>query len=257
MKKSFLVAIAAATLGLASCVTPKDVNYLQDMTHNTQIDLSTAFEARISPNDELNIIVSGSDETLSRVFNIRKNIDSYQNNSNQNGDYLVDVNGNIQFPILGEIHVAGMTRVQLQDTITLCLQSQGLLSDPFVLVRFANFKIYFLGAEGGKVIRVTNERCTFLEALAMSGDLSVYSNRAKVGVVREVNGKMVMRYLDPRSSAVFNDPFFMLQQNDIIITQCYNIDTPRQEASRLINWISVVTTSLTLITTLILLFKKN
>ena len=64
-----------------------------------------------------------------------------------------------------------------------------------------------------------NERCTFLEALALSGDLNVYTNRSKIAVMREVDGKMVMRYLDPRSSKVFSDPFYMLQHNDFIITR--------------------------------------
>ena len=95
----------------------------------------------------------------------------------------------------------------------------GYISDPFVLVRFRNFKVFFLGANGGKAISVPNERCTFLEALALSGDMNIYTNRDKIMVMREVDGKMVSRYLDPRSSKVFDDPFFMLQQNDFIITQ--------------------------------------
>ena len=87
------------------------------------------------------------------------------------------------------------------------------------MVRFLDFKIFFLGANGGKAINITNERCTFLEALALSGDLNMYTNRKKIAVMREIDGKMVTRYLDPRSSKVFNDPFFMLQQNDFIITR--------------------------------------
>jgi len=125
------------------------------------------------------------------------------------------------------------------------------------MARFANFKIFFLGAEGGKVITISNERCTFLEALALSGDLSLYTSRDKIAVMREVDGKMVMRYLDPRSSSVFQDPFFMLQQNDFIITQKYNKSTPRTEASRLVSWMSVGLSILTFTTTIIALFKKQ
>ena len=76
-----------------------------------------------------------------------------------------------------------------------------------------------MGSNGGKAITVPNERCTFLEALALSGDLNIFTNRSKIAVMREVDGKMVMRYLDPRSSKVFDDPFFMLQQNDFVITR--------------------------------------
>ena len=90
------------------------------------------------------------------------------------------------------------------------------------MVRFQTFKIFFLGADGGKAISITNERCTFLEALALSGDLNLFTNRDKIAVMREIDGRMVTRYLDPRSSKVFNDPFFMLQQNDFIITRNRN-----------------------------------
>jgi polysaccharide export outer membrane protein len=95
----------------------------------------------------------------------------------------------------------------------------GYISDPFVMVRFRDYKIFFLGSNGGKAITIPNERCTFLEALALSGDLNQYTNRRKIAVMREVNGRMVMRYLDPRSSKIFQDPYYMLQQNDFIITQ--------------------------------------
>ena len=122
-------------------------------------------------------------------------------------------------PVLGTIHAAGLTRLQLQERIKNLLVSGGYISDPYVMVRFRDFKIFFLGSNGGKAITVPNERCTFLEALAMSGDLNVYTNRNKIAVMREVNGRMVMRYLDPRSSRVFQDPYFMLQQNDFIITR--------------------------------------
>ena len=87
------------------------------------------------------------------------------------------------------------------------------------MVRFRDFKVFFIGSNGGKAITIPNERCTFLEALALSGDINVYTNRDKIMVMREVDGKMMTRYLDPRSSKVFSDPFFMMQQNDFIITQ--------------------------------------
>ena len=120
---------------------------------------------------------------------------------------------------MGTIHAAGLTRLKLQERVKDLLVSGGYISDPFVLVRFRNYKIFFLGSNGGKAITVSNERCTFLEALALSGDMNIFTNRDKIMVMREVDGKMVSRYLDPRSSKVFNDPFFMLQQNDFIITK--------------------------------------
>lgn len=254
VKKLLLIAFVATT-ALTSCITPSQVNYLQDMHHGSQIELENKFQATIAPYDELNIYVFASNEELAKPFNIGGGITTSSSAGNYRGTYLVDVNGNIQFPILGEVHVLGLTRLELQDSLRIKLERGGYLSDAVIMVRFANFKIFFLGAEGGKVITISNERCTFLEALALSGDLSLYTSRDKIAVMREVDGKMVMRYLDPRSSSVFQDPFFMLQQNDFIITQKYNKATPRDEAGRLVSWMSIALSVLTFTTTIIALFK--
>lgn len=244
-----IILLVAFLLTISSCITPRKVNYLQDMGDLSQIQLENKFEAVISPYDELNIIVSSLDPELAKPFNIGEF--SGTSMAGRSG-YLVDVNGNIQFPVLGELHVAGMTRLQLQDTISLFLQTDGYIADPFVQVRFASFKIFFLGASGGKTINIPNERCTFLEALALSGDLDLYTDRAKIAVMREVKGKMVMHYLDPRSSKVFNDPFFMLQQNDFIITDEYNRNTFQGEVNYWMNWLSMGISVASLVSSLLI-----
>ena len=213
------LALALIALGTASCVTSHKISYLQDMKHESQIELENQFEAVISPYDELEIIISCFDSDLAKPFNIYSAAKEARGANNQNMGYLVDQNGNIQLPVLGEIHVSGLTRLQLQEKVQRLLIEGGFINDPFVMVRFMNFKIFFLGADGGKAINITNERCTFLEALALGGDLSVYTKRNKIAVMRQIDGVMVTRYLDPRSSDVFNDPFFMMQQNDFIITK--------------------------------------
>ena len=250
--KPLLLVALCGTLALTSCVTPSQVNYLQDMRHGSQIELENKFQAKICPYDELDIYVFGpsGEEDLAKPFNISsKNIGS---GGAQRGAYLVDVNGDIQFPVLGNIHVAGMTRLELQDNIKQRLESENLLNQAVIMVRFANFKIFFLGAEGGKSITITNERCTFLEALALCGDLSIYTSRNKIAVMREIDGKMVMRYLDPRSSKVFNDPFFMMQQNDFIITSATNGGTLRSEFSYWWGMIGTLTSVASLITSIAL-----
>lgn len=212
--------LAVLTALAASCVTTKKIAYLQDMGHQSQIELENTFEAIISPYDELDIIISCFDQDLAKPFNLYSAAQSaVQNNNQQNLCYLVDQYGDIELPVLGKIHAAGLTRLKLQERIQKQLVDGGYISDPYVLARFRNFKIFFLGANGGKAITIPNERCTFLEALALSGDLNVYTERDKIAVMREVDGKMTMRYLDPRSSKVFQDPYFMLQQNDFIITR--------------------------------------
>lgn len=250
---SLTIIALCCLLAFASCVTPQDVNYLQDMRHNTQIELENKFEAVIAPYDELSIYVGCFKEELAKPFNIGGNSNGGQQSP---ATYLVDINGNIQFPILGELHVAGKTRLELQDTIALCLQSDGYIDDPFVMVRFANFKIFFLGPDGGKSITIPNERCTFLEALALSGDLDIYTRRDKIAVMREINGKVIVRYLDPRSSNIFNDPFFMLQQNDFIITRYERSTIMQSDRQRWVPWVSIGVSVLSMITSIVVLLNR-
>jgi len=253
-KQYSLTLIALCCIAVfSSCVIPQDVNYLQDMRQNSQIELENRFEAVIAPYDELTIYVGCFKEELAKPFNIANNSVGGQQTPST---YLVDINGNIQFPILGELHVAGKTRLELQDTIALCLQSDGYIDDPFVMVRFANFKIFFLGPDGGKSITIPNERCTFLEALALSGDLDLYTHRDKIAVMREINGKVMVRYLDPRSSDIFNDPFFMLQQNDFIITRYERASIMQTDMQRWLPWVSLAVSMVSVATSLIVLLNR-
>lgn len=195
----------------------------------------------MAPYDELSISISSpSSPELATPFNIG-NINAggrYNSNTGLSGyGYLVDVNGNIDMPFLGRLHVAGLTRLQLQDTLAYMLRHEGYISDPFVNVRFSNFKIFFLGSNRANVITIPNESCNFLQAIAMMGGLDNYTRRDRIAVMREVDGMMVMRYLDPRSSDVFNDPFFMLQQNDFIIVDNYTPETLWNETNK---WIGIV-----------------
>lgn len=248
-----LVAATLLTITSTACVTPKKINYLQDMKQGTQIELEDKFEAKISAYDELDIYISCYDPELAKPFNI-----GYQDASRvERRSYLVDVNGDVQLPVLGGLHVVGLTRLQLQDTITRLLLRGNYMDEPFVRVRFNNFKIFFLGSGGGKAITINNERCTFLEALALSGDLNLYTRRDRIAVMREVNGKMVTRYLDPRSSDVFNDPFFMLQQNDFIITQSSNVGTTRTEISYWLSWVSASVSAVSVVLMLLLYSQRN
>jgi polysaccharide export outer membrane protein len=220
------------------------------MEHNSQIQLENRFEAVISPYDELDVIISCYDSELAKPFNLQAITQNVMRTTgNQNIGYLVDQNGNIELPVLGTIHAAGKTRLKLQEEIEKMLVDGGYLSDPFVQVRFRDFKIFVLGSNGGKAITVPNERCTFLEALALSGDLNIHTNRKKIAVMREVDGKMVMRYLDPRSSKVFMDPYFMLQQNDFIITRNTSYRTFQQSYSQFSTVLSVITSLTSLAST--------
>ena len=255
---SFALAGIAALL-VASCATPKKVVYLQDMEQNSQVQMENKIQAVIVPYDELDIIISCPEPEIARPFNLRSASGTGSVGSGVNGQssftYLVDPDGNIQMPVLGELHVAGLTRLQLQDLIANILVDGSYLSDPFVQVRFYNFRVFFLGSDGGKSINIPNERCTFLEALALSGDLTAFTRRDKIGVLREIDGKMTMHYIDPRSSDVFNDPFFILQKNDIIVTRSFGSKYWKDEATFWNSWVSLGTSFASLATTLFLVFR--
>ena len=250
IRTSFVMAMAVMA---ASCVTTRKIAYLQDMEHETQIELENRFEAVIAPYDELQVIISTFESELARPFNIYSAAEGALRSSGNLG-YLVDQYGNIELPVLGTIHAAGLTRLQLQDKVRQILVDGNYLNDPYVMVRFLDFKIFFLGSDGGKAISVTNERCTFLEALALSGDLSIYTTRKKIAVMREIDGKMVTRYLDPRSSKVFNDPFFMLQQNDFIITRNTHYRNFQESFNQWSPFFTIFSTA-TSVASLIMLFR--
>jgi polysaccharide export outer membrane protein len=204
----------------ASCTTYKHVRYLQDMPKEG-MPITENLEATVAPYDELRIFLvsnTGKDDELLKPFNSMQNMGGGSNDYRMSG-YLVDGDGYIQFPVLGKLHVEGLTRLQVQDTIAANLERNGYIKNPLVVVRFLNFRVYMLTSSGGKVLNINEERCTFLEALAMAGGLDWYTRRDRIGVMREVDGKRVVHYLDPRSTAIFDDEFFVLQQNDIIFTE--------------------------------------
>lgn len=219
-KLVLIIVLVALAIVSSSCVTSKKVRYLQDMPIQG-MPLNEALEATVAPYDELRIYVlsnTGKDDELIKPFNVYNYNYSTTGGGGYQG-YLVDANGNIQFPVLGEIHIGGLTRLQVQDTIAAHLERNGYIKNPLVTARFMNFKVFFLSSSGGKVLNIADERCTFLQALAMSGGLDWYTRRDRIGVMREVDGKRVVHYLDPRSTSVFEDDFFVLQQNDIIFTE--------------------------------------
>lgn len=238
--KLFFILVGVAFVA-SSCVSSKEVSYLQNLKHNQTIPLNGNFEAVISPYDQLRITVIGvgDEKELAEPFNP---FGSTQNAANQNNiGYLVDVNGDIQFPTLGTLHVKGMTRIELQELIRKKLVEGGYMNEPMVDVRFMNFRVFVLGtADGGKVLNINNERCTFLEALAMAGGLNLYTKRDKIAVMREENGKIVTHFLDPRSTDVFYDDFFLLQQNDIIVTQSFRRSYANDAFNRTVSLVGTI-----------------
>ena len=252
-----LFALVALAVASSSCVTAKKVRYLQDMPKQG-LPINDNLEATVAPYDELRIYVlsnTGKDDELIKPFNVMGG-GAQGAATNQGLGYLVDAKGNIQFPVLGELHVEGLTRLQLQDTIAAHLERNGYIKNPLVTARFMNFKVFMLSSSGGKVINVNNERCTFLEALALAGGLDWYTRRDRIGVMREVDGKRVIHYMDPRSTSIFDDDFFVLQQNDIIFTEEMGYKFFSNNLNTVLTLITSIT-SLVSIYTLIRTFIKD
>lgn len=242
----------------SSCVTYKHVRYLQDMPKEG-LPLTENFEATVAPYDELRIYVmsnTGKDDELLKPFNAMSMSQSSIAGGGYLG-YLVDADGFIEFPVLGKLHVGGLTRLQVQDTIASHLEKNGYIKNPLVITRFLNFRVYMLTSSGGKVLNINNERCTFLEALAMAGGLDWYTRRDRIGVMREVGGKRMVHYLDPRSTAIFDDDFFLLQQNDIIFTEERPWKFFTNNVSVVLSLVSTLTSALSIYTLISSFVKQN
>lgn len=209
----------------ASCASPEKVLYLQDVAQYKQQEIDEVYEVRIHKDDLLSIMVNSRNPELALPFNMP--MVTYQLGTNQGAagqqrvlGYLVDSEGNIDFPILGKIKVDGLSRLQLTELIKNKLIDEDLIKDPIVTVQMLNFKISIMGevARPGS-FTITSDRVTLLEALSMAGDLTIYGKRDRVAVIREVDGKRTILYHDLRSADLFRSPCYYLQQNDIVYVE--------------------------------------
>ena len=205
---------------LASCSAPKEVLYLQDIASIKEENIDKNYEVIIHKDDLLAILVNSKDPELALPFNMP--VVTYQIGAQTTAQqrllgYLVDQNGDIDFPILGKIHVEGLTRMQVTELIKQKLMSEDLIKDPIVTVQFLNFKVSVMGeVTRPGTFDISGDRITLLEALSMAGDLTIYGRRDRVAVIREKDGKRRILYHDLRSSDIFQSPCYYLQQNDIV-----------------------------------------
>ena len=206
-----------------SCASSKKVVYLQDVVPLKQQDIEQKYEVYVHNDDLLAIMVNSKNPELALPFNMP--MVSYQLGSQTAPQqrvlgYLVDTNGDIDFPILGKLHVAGLTRLQLTDMIKQRLIDEDLIKDPIVTVQFLNYKVSVMGEVNRPgSFNISGDRITLLEALSMAGDLTIYGRRDRVAVIREKDGKRTILMHDLRSSDIFNSPCYYLQQNDIVYVE--------------------------------------
>lgn len=258
-KKYVAYLVVCMAVFFTACTSTKKIIYLQDVVPLKQQEIEQKYEVIIHGDDLLAIMVNSRDPELALPFNMP--MVSYQLGSNAGGQqrvlgYLVDTNGNIDFPILGEIHVEGLTRMQLTELIKNKLIEDDLIKDPIVTVQFLNFKISVMGEVGRPgSFTISGDRITLLEALSMAGDLTIYGRRDRVGVIRENNGKRTILFHDLRSADIFNSPCYYLQQNDIVYVEP-NKAKSGQSSINQNNSIGVWVSVISLLTTIaVLIFK--
>lgn len=211
---------------LASCKTYEKINYMQDVRVDTPVEVSVNQGIRIQPQDMLSIVVSSKTPELAIIFNLP--VVSYQAGSEVVSGagsqrllgYVVDNNGEIDFPVLGKIKVAGLTRWEVQEYIKKTIIDAGLMKDLVVTVEFMNFKISIMGEVNSPgTYTINGDKVTLLEALSMARDLTIYGKRDGVYVVREENGVRTTYNVDLRSVSLFDSPVYYLRQNDVVYVE--------------------------------------
>ena len=220
------VTALAVLIGLASCnpETYKKINYLQDVKRDTTMTMKVNKGIIIQPQDQLSIIVTSRDPKMAVPFNLSvssfytgSELASGGGSSQRITGYIVDNSGNINFPSLGSLHVAGLNRWELQEMIREKLDDSGLLRDAVVTVEFLNFKVSVLGeVTSPGTYTVTGDKITIFQALALARDLTIYGQRNNVQVIREQNGKRQIFTMDLTDSDIFSSPAYYLQQNDVV-----------------------------------------
>ena len=225
MKKlSFLMMMVGMLL--ISCKTPTDIAYLQDVNVNVPIKTQGDGYIRFMPGDKLSIFVHSRDEKLMELFNLsgRNGGANMTSAGGQNyAPYTVDDNGEIEFPVLGNVKIEGMTRDEVQKKIKNDLISQSLCKDPIVTVGFFNMNFSVLGNAGTGVKQINKDRITLLEAIAM-GELNINGLRKNVLVMRQEGDHQVPYRVDLTSAeSIYNSPVYYIRQNDVIYVEPNNM----------------------------------
>ena len=227
MRKSLIILLLLPLL-LAGCQSYKKVPYLQDALQevaagNTGTADMPLYDARIMPKDLLTIVVSCPEEPeLAEPFNLTvstpiSNIGDKITTQPVLQQYLVDNDGNVEFPVLGTIHLGGLTKREAEQYIKDQLKSQ-FRETPIVTVRMINYKISVIGEVGRPgTFTISNEKVNIFEALAMAGDMTIYGIRDNVKLIREDNtGKREIVTLNLNDQDILQSPYYYLQQNDIL-----------------------------------------
>ena len=224
MKIKHVLALAIMVVIATGCVTQKQMTYMRDADAAKTDSINARFQAKaqtiIRNGDALTIFVTALDKEAVTPYNLPTVVYATPgSNSVQTTPmlqyYIVDEEGDVNMPVLGKVHLAGLTREGAEEAVRARLETQ--VVNPSVQVRLVNAHVSVLGEVNhpGR-IAMTGDRLTILEALAAAGDLTVYGQRDNVLVTREVNGKIELARVNLRSTDLLNSPYYYLQQNDVI-----------------------------------------
>lgn len=223
---------------LGSCKTPENITYIQDLNEEVVIENATRQAMRVQPEDKLSIIVHSKDPELAALFNlpvVTNNVNPSVSGSSGSGtrqrnyqassgisSYTVSPQGTIDFPVLGTLNVAGMTRNEVSAFIKGELLGRNLMKDPTVTVEFLNSGVSILGeVRSPGRYDMNRDNITILEAIALAGDLTIQGKRENIKVIRESsNGKVQVYQLDlTKGSKLIDSPAYYLKQNDVIYVE--------------------------------------
>ena len=205
-------------MAMTGCGSSKGFTYVENIDSISLAASRGLFDARIMPKDELTITVNTTNPEASAPFNLQ----SGEKASTAFKGYLVDNSGFINFPVIGKIHVVGLTKTECEDLIKSKIQPYlARTENPVVSVRMSSYHITVLGEVGKPgVIPVSTEKISVLEAIAQAGDLGVYGKRNNILLIREdAHGEKHAVRMNLNDANIINSPYYYLQQNDVLYVQ--------------------------------------
>lgn len=259
------MAVCGALL-LTSCITPKTVAYFPELSDGQVLTMAQTKGIVLKPNDKLSIVVNTKSAELNNVLNmpVTSQIIGYSeiqsiNQSRGTSGYTIDSEGHIDFPLIGKVKAAGLTRVELAESLKRTMEERSVAKDAVVTVEYLNLGYSVIGEvkEPG-FYPIENDRTTLIQALSRAGDMTIYGDRNKVKVLRQnAQGKQetyVLSMMD--AEALTKSPAYFIEQNDVVYVTPNNY-RKRQSAnandtSNGSFWVSVVSV---LTTIAVLLFK--
>lgn len=250
MKKLLIPFVLLAGIILfGSCSGSKKIAYFQNIDSISLAASRGLYDARIMPKDELSITVNTTNPEAAVPFNltVKPTIGSSGVLSTGGGSlqtYLVDNNGNIDFPVIGTLHVGGLTKDKCQDLIREKIRPYlAATENPIVTVRMSSYRVTVVGeVNSPRVVPVTTEKMSVIEALTQAGDLSIYGKRDNVMLIREDStGQKSVHRLNLNDANIINSPYYYLQQNDVIYVEPNSVKAKNSAIGQSTTiWISIV-----------------